>query len=1116
MTALPRRDFELSASWQRQLFPRRGSLGAGPLSPAPGARAAVDSQIQLAGDYLTSLIAASAEDLREAATVWMGDPGSGSPLGAAVVAVTVLTKWDLDVRKAPFADAWITSRGLGFAAEAAVELLGLTLSSNAAQIVPLRPGQSFGHWWMAPQLQTVLRVRSALAVAPEQEYIEIVGRLAAHRSRHAYHRLATSLLAPTETAWVEEDVTDTVAAKDDYRAFALTQSLSTVRQLERLDAGSASSWSFRWAPVSSHAYLATMVDALGSDVLGVILRWLGEEEFDADSRRRVLAAVAQMPTEAAMTALADRIDQKFVSSALLEAADRFPGLALDVLAARGARGRLAEVLRSHVRGHRELTAERLDALPPEAAGRVRALLDEARAIVEAPQAALPPLLVSPPWLNRGKAVKPVVLTGLVCADEPTLTWREGELAAFAVPENGYVHDFHDHASWKQRAGKVTGGQAMWWEEMAFFGQAPEELARPLLAGWSPHDFIDRDDLSPIVARFGLDALPPVIRRARQSAALMAPLLLPFSSPELAVMMADWLARLKSVRATASAWLLRHPEPAARALVPVALDRAGAARRQAENALLHLGTRGQGEAVLAAARTYGTEAAVAIEHLLGRDPLTVLPAKVPALPAWGQTGLLPPVRLRDGSGALPGPAMEHLVTIFALSRLDQPYPGLDVVRDVVQPEDLSAFAWDLFQRWYASGAVAKDNWVLDGLALAGDDEVVRRLSPLILAWPGEGGHARAVTGVNVLAAIGSDVALMHLHNIAQRAKFKGLKTTAQQKMATVADSLGFTSEQLADRLVPGLGLQADGSMVLDYGPRQFVVGFDEHLRPYGADATGQRLKNLPKPGAKDDPELAPAAYQQFSALKKDVRKIGADVVRRLEQAMVNGRRWSGAEFRQLFVDHPLQWHVVRRLVWGLHDSEGNLIGSLRVAEDRTFADVSDDETAVADDAVVGVVHPLHLGDAVAAWSEVFADYEILQPFAQLARTVYTLSPQEAETGSLERFEGVKIPTTKVLGLERRGWRRDDPMDAGIQGSIEVSFTSGVGCGISLDPGIIVGDPNDWEEQTLAHVWLSNSSAWACGQTRATGSRLPLRPSDLVAVSEILRDLTDITDITEQAS
>jgi hypothetical protein len=382
-----------------------------------------------------------------------------------------------------------------------------------------------------------------------------------------------------------------------------------------------------------------------------------------------------------------------------------------------------------------------------------------------------------------------------------------------------------------------------------------------------------------------------------------------------------------------------------------------------------------------------------------------------------------------------------------------------------------------------------------------------LTPLIQAWPGEGGHAKAVTGVNVLAAIGTDVALMHLHGISQRAKFKGLKTAAQDKMAEVATGLGLSSEQLADRLVPDFGLDPAGSLRLDYGPRQFVVGFDEQLRPYVTDTAGKHLKALPKPGVKDDPELAPAAAKQFAALKKDVRTVAADQIRRLERSMVTGRRWSADEFRTLFVAHPLLWHIVRRLVWGVYDESGAVTGAIRVAEDRSFSTVDDDETTLADDALVGVAHPLHLAGSLAAWSEVFADYEILQPFAQLGRSTFTLTADEVAGPSLPRFEGVTVPTTKVLGLERRGWNREVPQDAGVQGRMELPLGPSLEMAVELDPGIAVGMVNEFPEQKLTAVFLHDGTA--DGWRRSDRGKIPLGTLDPVTASEILRDLTEMT-------
>ncbi|MBG0560842.1 DUF4132 domain-containing protein [Actinoplanes aureus] len=706
----------------------------------------------------------------------------------------------------------------------------------------------------------------------------------------------------------------------------------------------------------------------------------------------------------------------------------------------------------------------------------------------APVSALPPLLTDPPWLHPAKPAKPVVIAGLTCTDPATVSWLPGEREAWR--DTSFTRYGDGTRSWPEIAAGIAAGSAYWYEPAEFFTGAPDELARPLLAGWRITETWEAGSwMRVVIARFELDALPAALDLARRASPDTAGLLLPCSSPEIAVLMADWLARLKSLRRIAQTWLQRHPAEAARALVPPALGTAGNARRQAERALLAL----PADAVRAAGTAYRPEVAAAIETLLATDPLTVLPAKMPPTPAWAVPATLPPVRLRNGSGALPAAAAGHLLTMLSISTLDDPYAGLEIVRQACEPADLAEFAWAVFQRWQASGAGAKENWALAALGLLGDDETVRRLTPVILAWPGQNGHANAVAGVDVLAAIGSDIALTHLHGIAQRARFKGLKSAAEQKMSEVAAALGLSAEQLGDRLVPDFGLDADGSLRLDYGPRQFVVGFDEQLRPYVTDGAGKQLTALPKPGADDDGDLASAAYQQFTALKKDVRAVAADQLRRFERAMVTGRRWSGAEFRQFLAGHPLLRHLVRRLVWGTYDETGALAGAFRVASLPTVG---------GDSAIVGVAHPLHLAEAVADWVKMFADHQIVQPFPQLSRPVYVLTAEEATGDRLTRFENLTVPTTGLLELERHGWRRDSPQDAGIQNRMELPVAAGLEIAVELEPGIAVSAPDNFPEQKLTEIYLHDG----------TGRRMPLSRLDPVAASELLRDLTALTALT----
>ena len=602
-------------------------------------------------------------------------------------------------------------------------------------------------------------------------------------------------------------------------------------------------------------------------------------------------------------------------------------------------------------------------------------------------------------------------------------------------------------------------------------------------------------------------LDAVLLAARRDPVNCGPMLLPYLSDDIARLTADWLARLKQAGRTARAWFARHGLAAVPALLPDALGKAGAARRAAEGALRLIAAGHGAEPVAAAARVHGDKAAGAIEALLAADPLDVLPAKIPAIGAWADARLLPQILLRDRARALPAGAAQHVITMLAMSAPGEEYAGVDVVRDLCDPGSLARFGWELFRDWEVQGSPAKENWALTQLGLTGDDDTVRRLTPLIRAWPGDGGHAKAVAGLDVLAAIGTDAALAHLHGVAQRVKFTALRRRAREKIEEVAAGLELTADQLADRLVPDFGLAADGTLTLDYGPRRFTVGFDEQLKPFVMDETGKRRAALPKPGAKDDPDLAPAAHKAFATLRKDVRTAAADQLRRLETSLVTRRRRPAREFAELLAGHPLVRHLVRRLVWLACDADGAKTTAFRVAEDGTYADVNDDVLTVPDSADVRIAHPIDLDGTLDAWGEVFADYEILQPFPQLGRAVHRLTGAERASGRLARFEGVTLPVGKVLGLTSRGWERGEPQDGGVECWISRRLPGGRHLAIALEPGIPVGRPGELGDQTLKAVGLAaRPEQFWCSPPEPTGTFADLDP---VTASEVLADLTALT-------
>ncbi|MEO3142092.1 WGR domain-containing protein, partial [Escherichia coli] len=365
--------------------------------------------------------------------------------------------------------------------------------------------------------------------------------------------------------------------------------------------------------------------------------------------------------------------------------------------------------------------------------------------------------------------------------------------------------------------------------------------------------------------------------------------------ELALPMAQQLQKKMSYE-DARNWLTDYPRHAAAGLLPVALGKKGKDRDCARQALRLLVNLNQRETIEEIAQGYNQpDVLAALATLFDSDPLEEYPAKIAPLSGFYQFTLWRRPRLKSNNLPLSDDAMRHLGTMLSFPRDITAYAGLDIIREIFTRESLAEFGWDLYTAWTEAGAPAKENWAFTSLGILGNDDTARKLTPLIRAWPGESQHKRAVSGLDVLADIGSDVALMLLNGIARKIKFKALQEHAREKINIVAENRGLTMAELEDRLAPDLRLDSSGSLILDFGPRKFTVGFDETLKPVVCDANGKVLKDLPKPNQSDDKTLATDAVNLFKQLKKDVRAIASQQITRLEQAMCQRRRWTAEQF-----------------------------------------------------------------------------------------------------------------------------------------------------------------------------------------------------------------------------
>jgi predicted DNA-binding WGR domain protein len=1030
-----------------------------------------------------------------------------------IAAVLGFCKWGVDSVDDDVIDRWVALGGMRFAVRTMIAAQGL-VAKTPAHLERTSEPENFVRGELGP----LYRLRRHLASAPEQEWTD--AREIARNARTGAPlslRVLIAYLFPEVAEWANEDATQVLKrGSRKLWAGALLMTGLDVALATRLIDGMTSPFleipnnpAYRGSEVEGAAH--SMVAAHGLRAIPALLK-LFDKASDLCGREGVATALALLPSDEALGVLASRLD--LLLPAVTEAAHRFPRRAIPILAAFAGRGESrAETILTDVMA---ANGALVDEILPTLWNGARAVVEKIRAKSaplpdEASLADLPRVLARPPWNEKGKAVaesKPLELAMLEVPVEVIWpgAWRDeySRISRFA-PHPPVYSIWREASSLDDAALRARIREAALTDTEGYryvYGRGlvemPERLA---LAVWDVIPIDRLVDPEPFLAKFEARAFPVLLRYVAATPGKWLEMLVPFGSPAAAPVMADALAKLKTARPLARQWLLLHPEAAAIGLIPQAAGPRGAERNNAAGALRFLIANGHEELVMAAAARYGAEAVVAVREVLDSDPLLYLPRKLPALPRFWRWGAFTRPRLRRNGAALPAGAMDALATMLAFSSLEEPYAGIADVKEACEPSSLGAFAWDVFSAWLAAGAPSKEAWALNALGHLGDDACARKLAPLIREWPGQTAHARAVAGLDVLAAIGSDVALMHLHGIAQKVKFKGLQERAREKMQELAVRRGLTAEELADRLVPDLGLEDDGSMTLDFGPRSFRVGFDEYLRPYVKDAEGKKLPDLPKPGKSDDAGKGQEATERWKVLKKDAKTLAGQQIFRLEMAMCSRRRFDVEVFRQFFVEHPLVQHLVRRVVWGAYDDKNRLLSTFRVSEDHTFADANDDAYRFPEGARVGVVHAYELKDAVAAaWGQLFGDYEILQPWQQLGREVYRPTRGERAAKVLTRWTDVTVPVGKVLGLEQRGWRRGPAGTGGVATWYFKPLPPEHEIRLELEPGIDAGGALGSDEQTLGEVTITERA----GDWQSVGI-MTFGELDPVAFSELVRDL-----------
>jgi len=705
--------------------------------------------------------------------------------------------------------------------------------------------------------------------------------------------------------------------------------------------------------------------------------------------------------------------------------------------------------------------------------------EESPSLPEAAPADLPKVLVSPPWTEPRRSRPPREIPGLK-APAPQIVGRPGEFEDAMALEPDLVE----------------------WDPDTYWDEFEHDHVSTYRQGWNLADAVLAQ-----LARRGPAIADSAVAHLHDSP-WHARALMPVRSTPAAAAAAHWFLRVDAGRGPGLDWFDRHRLHAVPLLVPEAFGPRGYQRTTARGALRLLAWRHGPEAVIRATEPHGPEAVAAMTAVLADYPDRPLLNNPTAGSVHAQDEL-PRVRTADRTAILPPAAVTHLIEVLSQWTARTPYPAVETVAAACDSDSLARFSLALAERYGLTGQLAR----------FGGTEAAELLEAKI-KQSGARYLAQSAFALETLAAFPADIAFPVLYRIARGKLHQSVRDLAAVKAADVAARAGHDVEPLADAIAPTLGLDDPTALTLDFGPRAFHVKADDRLKLRIADDTGKLRARLPRPGTRDDTATADASIARYRKLTKDLTAELAFQSDRLKDAMLTSRVWAAAEFAHLSA-HPVLASLARGLLWIGETPQGPQ--GFRLAEDGSFADVDDKPLHLADGGRVRLAHPVLLGPDLPLWTEVFADYEILQPFDQLARPALTLTEEEARTGVLDRFTGATAAfgaLNEHLDWKRLHWGDARPQHATYEfthlfarelpraalNAESAAVVTDAHLLAEIDPSTDYREPDPEGRHRILWIWFSPTKNRRRGVPTLRGDAL-----DPVLVAEILAGLGRATGI-----
>ncbi|WP_143421700.1 DUF4132 domain-containing protein, partial [Gilliamella apicola] len=264
----------------------------------------------------------------------------------------------------------------------------------------------------------------------------------------------------------------------------------------------------------------------------------------------------------------------------------------------------------------------------------------------------------------------------------------------------------------------------------------------------------------------------------------------------------------------------------------------------------------------------------------------------------------------------------------------------------------------------------------------------------------------------------------LLSLARRYRMASIQEKARYLVESIAERLGWTTDELADRTISTAGLDDNGLLILDYGERTFTASLDEQFKWQLKNADGEKIKALPEARKNENPELVKEAKKQFSNSKKELNQLIKMQISRFYEAMCAQRQWRVEDWQKYLQPHPIVGRLIQRLVWLELDNNGQIVNSFRLTEDGSLITNQDDEILLDQNHFITVAHSALLtSDDITQWQMHLKDYKLNPLFEQFSDPLPDMSKFKDDVID-ERLGWLTDSFTLRGILKKLGYERDD--------------------------------------------------------------------------------------------